>query len=145
RRKESATSARLEELMWWGTTFGRGTSVMARAAASPIRQLLRRVVEDPGVRELPDRDLLERFGAHHDEAAFHTLLRRHGPRVLDVCRGVLGNRPDADDASQPPFLVLAQKCGSIRKGSSLGSWLHGVARRTALKARARSAARQKHE
>src|SRR5262249_48938844 len=114
-------------------------------AASPILQLIRRVGEDPKVRDLPDRDLLERFQAQRDQAAFHTLLRRHGPMVLDVCRGVLGDSPDADDAFQATFLVLAQKAGSIRKGASLGSWLHGVAYRTALKARAQSAARQRHE
>src|SRR5262245_62140830 len=119
--------------------------MMARAAASPILQLIRRVVEDPQVRQLPDRALLQRFRSQHDDAAFHTLLRRHGPMVLDVCRGVLGDGPDADDAFQATFLVLAQKAGSIRKEVSLGSWLHGVAYRTALKARARSAARQKHE
>jgi RNA polymerase sigma factor (sigma-70 family) len=118
---------------------------MARAAASPILQLIRRVVEDPQVRELPDRDLLQRFRSQHDEAAFHTLLRRHGPMVLDVCRGVLGDGPEVEDAFQATFLVLAQRAGSIRKGASLGSWLHGVAHRTALKARAQSAVRQKHE
>src|SRR5262245_46809552 len=119
--------------------------MMARAAASPILKLIRGVVEDPRVRELPDRDLLKHFHSRHDEAAFHTLLRRHGPMVLDVCRGVLGDRPDAEDAFQATFLVLAQKAGSIRKGASLGSWLHGVAHRTALRARAQSAVRQKHE
>jgi RNA polymerase sigma factor (sigma-70 family) len=116
-----------------------------KAVVSPILQLIRRVVEDPQVRELPDRDLLRRFHSQHDDAAFHTLLGRHGAMVLDVCRGVLGDGPDADDAFQATFLVLAQKAGSIRKGASLGSWLHGVARRTALKARAQSAVRQKHE
>src|SRR5262249_17535502 len=119
--------------------------MMAKAAASPILQLIRRVVEDPQVRELPDRDLLQRFHSRHEEAVFHTLLRRHGPMVLDVCRGVLGDGPDAEDAFQATFLVLAHKAGSIRQGASLGSWLHGVAHRTALKARARSAARPRHE
>jgi cytochrome c peroxidase len=119
--------------------------MMAKAAASPILQLIRRVVEDPQVRELPDHDLLQRFHSQHDEAAFHTLLRRQGPMVLDVCRGVLGDGPDAEDAFQATFLVLAQKAGSIRKVAALGSWLHGVAHRTALKARAQSAVRQKHE
>src|SRR5262249_57387862 len=118
---------------------------MAKAAASPILQFIRRVVEDPQVRQLPDGGLLQRFHAQRDQAAFHTLLRRHGPMVLDVCRGVLGDGPDADDAFQATFLVLALKGGSIRKGASLGSWLHGVAHRTALKARARSGVRRKHE
>jgi RNA polymerase sigma factor (sigma-70 family) len=118
---------------------------MARAAASPIVQFIRRVVEDPQVRELPDRDLLQRFHSQHEEAAFRTLLRRHGPMVLDVCRGVLGDGPDAEDAFQATFLVLAQKGGSIRKAAALASWLHGVAHRTALKARAQSTVRLKHE
>jgi RNA polymerase sigma factor (sigma-70 family) len=122
-----------------------GTGMTVKAAASPILQLIRRVVEDPQVRDLSDRDLLQRFRSQHDEVAFHALLGRHGAMVVDVCRGVLGDGPDADDAFQATFLVLAQKAGSIRKGASLGSWLHGVARRTALKARAQSAARQKHE
>jgi RNA polymerase sigma factor (sigma-70 family) len=119
--------------------------MMTKAATSSILQVLRRVVEDPHVRELPDRDLLQRFHAQQDQVAFHTLLRRHGPMVLDVCCGVLGAGPDADDAFQAAFLVLAQKGGSIRKGASLGSWLHGVAHRIALKARAQSAVRQKHK
>src|SRR5262249_46301366 len=116
-----------------------------KTRAGPILQLIRRVIEDPKVRELPDRDLLQRFQSQHDEAAFHTLLRRHGPMVLDVCRGVLGDGADADDAFQATFLVLAQKAGSIRNGASLGSWLHGVAQRTAVKARALSGLRKKHE
>lgn len=118
---------------------------MPRTAASPILQLIHRVSVDPQVRELPDGDLLQRFHAQQDQAAFHILLRRHGPMVLDVCRAGLGDGPDVDDAFQAIFLVLTQKAGSIRKGASLGSWLHGVARRTALKARAKSATRQKHE
>jgi RNA polymerase sigma factor (sigma-70 family) len=119
--------------------------MMARAPASPILQLIRRIVEDPQIRELPDRELLVRFHSRHDDAAFRSLLRRHGSMVLDVCRGVLGDGPDAEDAFQATFLVLGQKGGSIREAASLGSWLHGVALRTALKTRARSAARQKHE
>jgi Sigma-70 region 2 len=98
----------------------RGTWMTAKPAASPVLQLIRRVVEDPRVRELPDWDLLQRFHSQHDENAFHTLLRRHGPMVLDVCRGVLGDSPDAEDAFQATFLVLAHKAGSIRKGRIAG-------------------------
>jgi cytochrome c peroxidase len=119
--------------------------MMARAVSSPILQLIRRLVEDESVRQLSDQHLLQQFSDHRDEVAFGTLLRRHGPMVLDVCRGVLSNEADAEDAFQATFLILARKAASIRKTESVGSWLHGVAYRTALKARAQSATRQKNE
>jgi RNA polymerase sigma factor (sigma-70 family) len=119
--------------------------MVVQATASPILQLIRRTVEDVRVRELPDQDLVQRFHTQQDQAAFHAMLRRHGPMVLDVCRGVLGNEADAEDAFQATFLILARKAGSIRKTASVASWLHGVAYRIALKARGQSAARQKHE
>jgi RNA polymerase sigma factor (sigma-70 family) len=118
---------------------------VAKAAAGPIVDLIHRVAEDRRVQELPDQQLLQRFQAHRDQTAFQALLRRHGPMVLDVCRGVLANEADVEDAFQATFLILARKAGSIRKTAALGSWLHGVASRTALKARAQSSARQKHE
>jgi cytochrome c peroxidase len=119
--------------------------MMARAVSSSILQLIRRLGEDERVRQLSDRHLLQQYSDHRDEAAFGTLLRRHGSMVLDVCRGVLSNEADAEDAFQATFLILARKAASIRKRESVGSWLHGVAYRTALKARAQSATRQKNE
>jgi RNA polymerase sigma factor (sigma-70 family) len=119
--------------------------MMAKAVSSPILQLIRRVVEDQSVRQLSDHHLLQQFSDQQDEAAFGTLLRRHGPTVLDVCRSVLGNEADAEDAFQATFLILVRKAPSIRKTASVGSWLHGVAYRTALKARLQSATRQKKE
>src|SRR5262249_12271568 len=118
---------------------------MTPTVASPIRHLIRRVVEDQRLKELPDQDLLCRFRSGHDEAALAALLRRHGPMVLDLCRNMLGNAADAEDAFQATFLVLAQRAGAIRKTSSVGSWLHGVAYRIACKAQAAFARRQKHE
>jgi RNA polymerase sigma factor (sigma-70 family) len=82
-------------------------------------------------RERGDRELLERFVAQKDEAAFAVLVERHGPLVLGVCRRLLGSAHDAEDACQATFLVLAQKAGSIRKTTALPSWLHGVASRVA--------------
>jgi RNA polymerase sigma factor (sigma-70 family) len=118
---------------------------MAKAATSQVLQLIRRVVEDQRVRHLSDQDLLRRFTGDRDEAAFHALLSRHGPMVLDVCRSVLRHEADAEDAFQATFLVLAKKAGSICKLGSAGSWLHGVAYRTARKARLQSATRRKNE
>jgi RNA polymerase sigma factor (sigma-70 family) len=92
-----------------------------------------------------DGQLLERFRAGHEEAAFAGLLRRHGPMVLGVCRRVLGHAQDAEDVFQATFLLLARKAGSIRKGESVGSWLHRVANRLAVKARARTALHRRHE
>src|SRR6266852_3397737 len=118
---------------------------MARTAFSPILQFIRRIHRDPRMEGSADQELLRRFVDGRDEAAFETMLHRHGPMVLDVCRGVLGNEADAEDAFQATSLILARKAGSIRKAASLASWLHGVAYRTALRARADSARRQRHE
>lgn len=97
---------------------------------------------------LTDEQLLDQFASRCDggaELAFEVLLRRHGGMVLRVCRSVLGDRHDADDAFQATFLVLARQAHSIRKHASLGSWLHGVARRVSLKAKRAGARRRRHE
>jgi RNA polymerase sigma factor (sigma-70 family) len=107
--------------------------------------MLRRLVEDPRSRERSDAELLRRFTRDRDDAAFRCLMHRHGPMVLNVCREVLGNEADAADAFQATFLILAQKPGEIRKKASVGSWLYGVAYRTARKAQRDSARRHKHE
>jgi RNA polymerase sigma factor (sigma-70 family) len=92
-----------------------------------------------------DGELLERYVARRDEAAFVLLLRRHGPMVLGVCRRIQGNLHDAEDAFQATFLLLARNAGSIRKQESVGSWLHAVAQRLALAAREQGARRQARE
>ena len=100
---------------------------MASTAACPILHWIRRVAEDHRLKELPDGELLQRLTNGGDEAAFGVLLRRHGSMVFEVCRNILGNEQDAEDAFQTTFLVLAQKAGAIWKKSSIGSWLYGVA------------------
>jgi RNA polymerase sigma-70 factor (ECF subfamily) len=84
---------------------------------------------------LPDDQLLELFVRLRDETAFEALLHRHGPLVFGVCRKVLYNSHDAEDAFQGTFLILARKAGSIAPGSLLGPWLYGVACRVAARAR----------
>ncbi|MFN4261167.1 MAG: sigma-70 family RNA polymerase sigma factor [Gemmataceae bacterium] len=87
-----------------------------------------------------DGQLLERFVATREEAAFGVLLDRHGPMVWSVCRRWAGHH-DAEDAFQATFLVLARRASSIRRRESLGSWLYGVAYRSAIRARQKSSRR----
>src|SRR5947199_10871718 len=94
---------------------------------------------------LTDGQLLSRFVAQRDEASYAALVRRHGALVLGVCRRVLHNEHDAEDALQATFLVLARKAHSIAKPESVGSWLYQVAYRVAVRARARATRRQQHE
>ncbi len=100
------------------------------------------------VGNLPDGQLIERFTARHREAAelaFHALVDRHGPMVLRVCRRVLDDPNDAEDAFQATFLILLRRAGSIRERGSVASWLHGVAHRVASRARVESARRRRIE
>ncbi len=89
-----------------------------------------------------ERQLLDRFVRDGDTNAFTALVERHGRMVLGVCQAVVGDPTAAEDAFQATFLVLVRRAGSIRDGDQLGPWLHGVARRVALRAR-RVAARQR--
>src|SRR5262245_45171953 len=103
--------------------------------------ILRKLIRNPS----PDRELLERFSRQRDEAAFGELMRRHGPLVLGVCRRVLKQTQDAEDAFQATFLLLAQKAGALGKRESVANWLHGVARRMAANAKVAAARRSCHE
>jgi RNA polymerase sigma factor (sigma-70 family) len=108
---------------------------MSNRQVAALADFLRRVAEPAWAAGLTDGELLERFRARRDEAAFAALVRRHGPAVLGVCRRVLHHPQDAEDAFQATFLVLVHSAGSIRKRQSAGSWLCGVARRVAGRAR----------
>jgi RNA polymerase sigma factor (sigma-70 family) len=106
-----------------------------RSAIQRFRQTL--LVADLAART--DGQLLESFIADKSEAAFHALLRRHGPMVMGVCRRLLRNHHDAEDAFQATFLVLARKASAVKPRHMVSRWLHGVAFNTALKARAAAA------
>src|SRR5260221_664484 len=90
----------------------------------------------PGVSGLTDAQLLERFVAEKDEAAFEVLVWRHGPLVYNVCRRVLRHTDDVEDAFQATFLALVRKASAIRDQAAVGRWLYQVAHRVALRARA---------
>jgi RNA polymerase sigma-70 factor (ECF subfamily) len=108
-------------------------------------QHLRRAMLRRELASLTDGQLLGHYIEQRDEAAFEALVRRHGPMVLGVCRRILGNVHDAEDAFQAAFLVLVRKAGSVVPREMIANWLHGVARQTAVKARAVSARRYRRE
>jgi RNA polymerase sigma factor (sigma-70 family) len=122
-----------------------GAKDMAHAQSSPVGHFIRRLCVGQLVAAAPDDELVERFAAHREEAAFAALVHRHGPLVLGVCRRVLGDPHAAEDCFQATFLVLARKAGSLKRPEALGPWLYGVATRTALKVRAREARRRECE
>jgi RNA polymerase sigma factor (sigma-70 family) len=118
---------------------------MASAQLDKVLHRLRDWRDNQALGEVSDTQLLERFTARREEAAFTALLRRHGPMVLGVSRRILHTVQDAEDVFQATFLLLARKAGSIRKQSSVGCWLHGVAHRLALRAKQQRTCRRVHE
>jgi RNA polymerase sigma factor (sigma-70 family) len=117
---------------------------MAHSTFDVVLRRLRRLVGAPAD-GLSDHALLERFASVQDEAAFETLVRRHGPMVLAVCRRVLGDSHAAEDAFQATFLVLVRKAGMLRRQGSLAGWLYTVARHAALRARTDAQRRRERE
>jgi RNA polymerase sigma factor (sigma-70 family) len=118
---------------------------MANASLGIVLRHLRGLVQTHAAEAETDGQLLERFTAGREEAAFAALLRRHGAMVLGVSRRVLGQEQDAEDVLQATFLLLAQKAGSIRRAEAVSGWLHAVALRLALKARGQKKMRQDRE
>jgi TIGR03009 family protein len=114
-------------------------------STSALLQRVRRAfLLSPGC-PVTDGRLLERFLLQREEAAFGTLVQRYGAMVLGVCRRVLGNVHDAEDAFQATFLVLLQKAHTLRQRETIGNYLHGVAYHIALKARAAGRKRRAKE
>src|SRR5262245_29042619 len=118
---------------------------MADRQLTAVLDRLRQAALRHGGAGLTDSELLERFVARRDEAAFEALVRRHGPMVLAVCRRVLRHEADAEDAFQATFLVLVRKAASIRQRGLVGNWLYGVALNVAQKAKAMSRTRRTKE
>src|SRR5689334_7533775 len=118
---------------------------MASRQRSNVLQHLRRAALLRDGAGLSNGQLLDGFVARRDAACFEALVRRHGPMVLGVCRRVLGNPHDAEDAFQATFLVLVRRAASVVPRELVGNWLYGVAYRTALEARRTAARRQARE
>ncbi len=118
--------------------------MLEKALADPT-VLSSRYAGSPVYDALSDAQLLDCFVRRREEAAFAALVRRHGSMVLGVCRRVLRHSHDAEDAFQATFLVLANKAQRLKNPALLANWLYGVAYRTALHARNRSARRSRRE
>src|SRR5438105_8943999 len=115
---------------------------MATSQMSEVIEHLRRTVlphEDAG---RSDGQLLQDYLSRREEGALAVLVRRHGPMVWGVCRRILRQPHDAEDAFQATFLVLVRKAASIASRDLVANWLYGVAYQTALKARATAAKRK---
>jgi RNA polymerase sigma factor (sigma-70 family) len=119
--------------------------LMARGPVRDVLAYVQSLAGSAGAAETSDQSLIERFARSRDETAFATLVRRHGPLVLGVCRRELGNCDDAEDAFQATFLVLARKAGLVAWRTSLGNWLHETAFRVARKLRTSNACRRARE
>ena len=107
---------------------------MAAGQLNAVLRQVERLFGAGGVTGMSEGQLLERFVTRRDEVAFEALVARHGPMVLGVCRQVLRDPNDVDDAFQATFLVLVKKAGTLRDRHLLGNWLYGVAYRVAVRA-----------
>ncbi len=109
-----------------------------------IDYLRRTILRQDGC-SLSDGQLLGCFIEQGDQSALAVLMRRHGPLVWDVCRRVLGNHHDAEDAFQATFLVLVRRASTVSPREMVANWLYGVASQTARKAKAMRAKKRTHE
>jgi RNA polymerase sigma factor (sigma-70 family) len=146
---EEKKSKKLSPTCHYSSGSHEETAMMAGSSArTAVLKQLGTILRFGVVGDLSDSQLLHRFLTGRDgaeQAAFAALVERHGPMVLRVCRQVLGNPHDAQDAFQATFLVLARKASAVRNAESLASWLHGIALRVAVRAKVDEARRRVHE
>jgi RNA polymerase sigma factor (sigma-70 family) len=117
-------------------SFGRrGRHRMPARQLDSVARHVRKLAGALADKDTTDAELLRRFTAQRDAAAFAALVERHGGLVWSVCRRVLQRTEDVEDAFQATFLILIRKAKSVRKQGALASWLYGVAYRTAMRAR----------
>jgi RNA polymerase sigma factor (sigma-70 family) len=110
--------------------------------ASPV---IARIFRGESVSGLSEWQLLERYLERRDEVAFEALVARHGPMVLGVCRRMLPDNMEVEDAFQATFLVLVRRARQLGPRDAIGPWLYGVAARVAMRARSEAARRRRLE
>ena len=115
---------------------------MGRGQFGPVVRQFRHLFAGNSIAGVSEWQLLHRYLDRRDEVAFEAIVSRHGPMVLGVCRRVLGESGDVEDAFQATFLILARKGGTLGESDPVGHWLYGVAYRVALRARASAARRR---
>jgi RNA polymerase sigma factor (sigma-70 family) len=108
---------------------------MRERRLSTVVRHIRDVLARQSVGAVVDAELLRRYVRQQDQAAFEAIVQRHGRMVLGVCRRVLANEHDAEDAFQATFLILIRKAKALRHPEKLGNWLYGVAYHAAIQAR----------
>ncbi len=118
---------------------------MAKPVLRDVLEFLRKTRAAHELEQRTDRELLKRFVAQKEEAAFAVLVERHGRMVIGVCQRVLGDSHLAEDSFQATFIVLARRAASLGFNGSVAPWLYGVAQRIALKAKAQTRLRQDRE
>ena len=118
---------------------------MVRRKSEPLLESVQRLFSEGTMTGASESQLLERFLSQRDEVAFEAIVHKHGPMVLAVCRRILSDPNDVDDAFQATFLILVKRAASIRDKAVLGTWLHGVARRVAVRAQVNSRRRRNRE
>src|SRR5690242_1420069 len=110
-----------------------------------VVQHLRKAALQHEAAGLTDGVLLGRFVDNRDKTALAALVRRHGPMIWGVCRRLVHDHHDAEDAFQATFLVLVRRAASVAPREMIANWLYGVAYQTALKTRATAAKRKARE
>src|SRR5271166_4200513 len=118
---------------------------MATSQMSQVIQHLRRIVLLSDVASMTDGQLLNRYVEGGDEDAFAVLVKRHGPMVWGVCRRLLANHQNAEDAFQATFLVLVRKAATVLPRQMVANWLYGVAHMTAHRCKVAAAKGRRRE